>query len=280
MFSDSDLTKWLEIATQTALQAGAVLKKYWGNLKDIQEKDFPGDLVTEADKQSESLIVHMLAQAFPDHQILGEESGVSLPPSDFVWAVDPLDGTTNYAHQYPMVAVSIGLLYQQESILGVIYNPLTEELYQAAKGWGAKLNGQSIKVSRTATLRESLLATGFAYDRRETTDNNYAEFCHFTNLSQGVRRAGAASLDLAYVACGRVDGYWERGLKLWDMAAGIILVQEAGGQVSAYDLTPVNLASGRLLATNGHLQMLMSHELMIVRQSQSLKISFVPLNQE
>lgn len=282
MPSHSDLVKWLEIATQTALQAGIVLKKIWGNLQNIQEKDFPGDLVTEADKHSESLIVQMLTHAFPDHQILAEESGISLlsSDSDFVWAVDPLDGTTNYAHQYPMVAVSIGLLYQQEPILGVIYNPLTEELYQAAKGWGAKLNDQLLKVSTTATLRESLLATGFAYDRRETTDNNYAEFCHFTHLSQGVRRAGSASLDLAYVACGRVDGYWERGLKLWDMAAGIILVREAGGQVTAYDLTPADLASGRLLATNGHLQEAMSYELMAVRQGKLINTSSSSLHQE
>ena len=190
-------------------QAGAILKKFWGNVKTIKEKHFPGDLVTEADQQAERIILHTLSLHFPDHQILAEESGLSQKESEFVWVIDPLDGTTNYAHQYPMAAVSIGLLYQQEPILGVIYNPFTEELYQAAKGLGARLNQLPIQVSNISALSKSLLATGFAYDRRETPDNNYAEFCHLTNLSQGVRRVGAASLDLAYVACGRLDGYWE-----------------------------------------------------------------------
>ena len=256
------LSQWMIFATQAALGGGAVLKKYWGNLQEIGEKSFSGDLVTEADWQSEKIILETLMHHFPEHQILAEESGFSQGKSDFLWAVDPLDGTTNYAHQYPMVAVSIGLLYLQEPILGVIYNPLTGELFQAGKGWGAMLNHQRIGVSKTSELKNSLLATGFAYDRRETADNNYAEFCHFTHLTQGVRRAGAASLDLAYVACGRLDGYWERGLKPWDIAAGAILVKEAGGQFSDYNLGPLKLESGRILATNGNLQSSMSQELL------------------
>lgn len=260
------LPEWLEIAKQAAKIGGAVLKKFWGNLKEVREKGFPGDLVTEADQESEKLIIAYLSQHFPDHQILAEESGFSQKPSDFIWAIDPLDGTTNYAHQYPMAAVSIGLIYQQEAILGVIYNPFTEELFQAAKGWGASLNDSPLAVSNISHLKESLLATGFAYDRRETSDNNYAEFCHFTNLTQGVRRAGAASLDLAYVACGRIDGYWERGLKPWDMAAGAILVTEAGGRISDYDLETIRWESGRILATNGHLHSAMSAELIILKK--------------
>jgi myo-inositol-1(or 4)-monophosphatase len=269
------LSQWLDLATQAAQQGGVILKKYWGNLHEIREKEFPGDLVTEADQQSEKIILSFLSHHFPDHQILAEESGLSKQQSEFIWAVDPLDGTTNYAHQYPMVAVSIGLIHQQEPILGVIYNPFTEELYQAAKGLGAQLNQQPIRVSHIQTLKESLLATGFAYDRRETPDNNYAEFCHFTHLTQGVRRAGAASLDLAYVACGRLDGYWERGLKPWDMAAGVILVKEAGGQVSDYKLGPLNLESGRILASNSLLQTAMSQELIhIENQRKTGKIHF------
>lgn len=258
------LIQWLDLATQAAKQGGAILKQFWGNLQNIREKDFPGNLVTEADQESEQVILHSLLHHFPDHQILAEESGLSKRQSDFIWAVDPLDGTTNYAHQYPMAAISIGLIYHQEPILGVVYNPFTEELYQAARGLGATLNQRPVRVSRINALQNSLLATGFAYDRRENPDNNYAEFCRFTDLTQGVRRAGAASLDLAYVACGRLDGYWERGLKPWDIAAGTVLVQEAGGQVSNYQLGPLNLESGSILATNGHLQTIMSQELMAI----------------
>jgi myo-inositol-1(or 4)-monophosphatase len=263
------LPQWLDLATQAAWQGGAILKQFWGNLSEIKEKGFPGDLVTEADQQSEKVILDWLLHYFPDHQILAEESGLLEHQSEFIWAIDPLDGTTNYAHQYPMAAVSIGLIYQHEPILGIIYNPFTEELYQAAKGMGATLNQYPIHVSPILDLNRSLLATGFAYDRRETADNNYAEFCHFTHLTQGVRRAGAASLDLAYVACGRLDGYWERGLKPWDIAAGAILVQEAGGQVSDYKLGKLDLESGRILATNGHLQTVMSHELTEVEKQRT-----------
>jgi myo-inositol-1(or 4)-monophosphatase len=235
---------------------------------DIQEKGEVGDLVTEADKKSEQVILDSLERYFPSHKILAEESGgASLNGSEFVWVVDPLDGTTNYAHQFPFVAVSIGLLYRNEPVLGVIYNPILNELFQTAKGLGAKAQGQSIHVSKTAALQNSLLATGFAYNRRHTLDNNYAEFCRFTHLTQGVRRAGAASLDLAYVAMGRLDGYWENGLKPWDIAAGAILVREAGGIVSDYDASNLKLESGRILASNPLLHANISHELMQFRKS-------------
>jgi myo-inositol-1(or 4)-monophosphatase len=149
--------------------------------------------------------------------------------------------------------------------VGVIFDPFHQELFRAAKGLGATCNRKPISVSQIKTLAQSLLVTGFAYDRRETPDNNYAEFCHFTHLTQGVRRGGAASIDLAYVACGRLDGYWERGLSPWDIAAGIVLVQEAGGQVSAYDRAPIDLSSGRILATNTHLHEALSTELLKVK---------------
>jgi myo-inositol-1(or 4)-monophosphatase len=145
--------------------------------------------------------------------------------------------------------------------VGAIFDPFREELFRAAKGLGATRNRRPIRVSDTATLDKSLLVTGFAYDRRQTTDNNYAEFCHLTHLTQGVRRSGSAALDLAYVACGRLDGYWERGLSPWDIAAGIVLVEEAGGTVTAYDRSPLNISSGRILATNGPLHSSLSQAL-------------------
>lgn len=260
---ESDLQRWLDSATEAALAAGAVLQHHWGNLTNIDEKGRPGDLVTEADRSAEAAVMAVLDRHLPaDHDILAEESGVIRGrEASLLWAIDPLDGTTNYTHQYPFCAVSIGLLNEGEPVLGVIYDPIHQDLFRAAAGLGATLNRRPIHVSATAQLAQSLLVTGFAYDRRETPDNNYAEFCHFTHLSQGVRRGGAAAIDLAYVACGRLDGYWERGLAPWDVAAGIALVREAGGKVTAYDSTPVDVMAGRLLATNGHLHQAMSQTL-------------------
>jgi myo-inositol-1(or 4)-monophosphatase len=257
------LEHFLDIATEAALAAGAVLQKYWGNLETVKEKGRPGDLITEADAAAEAVVLGILNRHFPDHQILAEESGQQgNQTSSYLWAIDPLDGTTNYAHQYPFFATSVGLLVDGIPQVGVIFDPFRQELFRAAKGLGATRNRQPIRVSTTNTLANSLLVTGFAYDRRETMDNNYAEFCHLTHLTQGVRRAGAASLDLAYVACGRLDGYWERGLSPWDIAAGVVLVEEAGGTVTAYDRTPFDLHSGRILATNGNLHHPLSVELL------------------
>jgi myo-inositol-1(or 4)-monophosphatase len=260
------LDRFLDVATEAALAAGAVLQSYWGNLETVKEKGRPGDLITEADAAAEAVAIKILNRHFPDHQILAEESGKQgNQTSQYLWAIDPLDGTTNYAHQYPFFATSIGLLADGIPQVGVIFDPFRQELFRAAKGLGATRNRQPIRVSTTNTLANSLLVTGFAYDRRETIDNNYAEFCHLTHLTQGVRRAGAASLDLAYVACGRLDGYWERGLSPWDITAGVVLVEEAGGKVTAYDQNPFDLYSGRILATNGHLHNALSTELLNVR---------------
>lgn len=257
-----DLQRFLDVATEAALAGGAVLQKYWGNLSSIQEKGRSGDLVTEADQASEVAVLTVIKRHFPDHAILAEESGqFGDYDNPLLWAVDPLDGTTNYAHQYPLCAVSIGLLVHGVPSVGVVYNPILGDLYRAAKGLGATHNRQPMRVSMTAKLAESLLVTGFAYDRRETIDNNYAEFCHFTHLTQGVRRGGSASIDLAHVATGCLDGYWERGLSPWDLAAGVVLVQEAGGQVSAYDGGPFDIYSGRLVAANGALHQSIVKEL-------------------
>jgi myo-inositol-1(or 4)-monophosphatase len=252
------------------LAAGVILQDYFGNLEAVEEKGRPGDLVTEADKAAEAEILKVLHRHVPDHDILTEESGsVGNVGSIYRWAIDPLDGTTNYAHQYPVSAVSVGLTIDGTPQVGVIYDPFRQELFRAARGLGATRNRRPIRVSETAELSKSLLVTGFAYDRRQTTDNNYAEFCYFSHLTQGVRRSGSAALDLAYVACGRFDGFWERGLSPWDMTAGIILVEEAGGKVTAYDGSPFQMESGRILATNSQIHARLSAEL---QQVPSLKI--------
>jgi myo-inositol-1(or 4)-monophosphatase len=260
-----DIQKFLEVATQAAQAGGEVLQSFWGKLENVQEKT-PGNLVTEADTGSEQVVLDILKAAFPEHRILAEESGASGEiSSSYVWAVDPLDGTTNYAHHFPVFSVSIGLLYEGQPIVGVVYNPITDELFSAGLGLGSFLTQkgqtQPIRVSKTRQVADSLLASGFAYDRTKVIDNNYAEFCHFTQVTQGVRRLGSAALDLAYVAAGRFDGYWERGLSPWDIVAGITLVREAGGLVSSYDQTALNIASGRVLATNGLLHKAMSQTL-------------------
>ncbi|MGB7415154.1 MAG: inositol monophosphatase family protein [Thermosynechococcaceae cyanobacterium] len=261
-----NLATLLDIATEAAQAGGAILQSYWGKLEHIREKGRPGDLITEADQAAEAAVLAIIRRHCPDHQILAEESGrLGNLDSPYIWAIDPLDGTTNFAHQYPFCATSVALLIDGAPQVGAIYDPFHRELFRAAKDLGATCNRQPIYVSKTNALPQSLLVTGFAYDRRETTDNNYAEFCRMTHLTQGVRRGGAACLDLAYVACGRLDGYWERGLSPWDIAAGIILVEEAGGRVTAYDQSPQRLETGRLLATNGLIHEALSQELLQVK---------------
>jgi myo-inositol-1(or 4)-monophosphatase len=261
----AELQIFLDVATEAALAGGAILQAFTGKLEQIQEKGRPGDLVTEADKAAEAAILEIIRRHFPGHAILAEESGRSGDEGNWLWAIDPLDGTTNYAHQYPAYCCSIGLLVKGIPQVGVIFDPFRQELFRAATGLGATCNRRSIRVSQTEHLRQSLLVTGFAYDRHQTPDNNYAEFCHFTHLTQGVRRSGSAALDLAYVACGRLDGFWERGLSPWDMVAGVVLVREAGGEVTAYDRSSFVLESGRILATNGRIHQKISQELLQVK---------------
>lgn len=254
-----------EVAVRAA-KAGAVeLVNAWKDLLRVETKDRRGDLVTNADLASEKAILRVLHTETPDISVMAEESGRDALQSHLVWVVDPLDGTTNYVHHVPIVGVSIGLVNDGQPVLGVIYQPFSDELFVAADGLGASLNGDPIRVSHTPDLADSLLATGFAYDRTEVEDTNYPEFCHLTHITQGVRRLGAASIDLAYVACGRFDGYWERGLKPWDIAAGAVLVREAGGKVSDYNKQPMDLSKGRILATNGKLHTPLSETLAAVR---------------
>ena len=261
--SSKELQLFLDIATEAVMAAGVILENHWGNLTAIEEKGRPGDLVTEADKKAEVEILKVLRRHLPEHGILAEESGqIGELGNEYLWAIDPVDGTTNYAHGYPVAAVSVGLLINGIPQVGAVYNPFRHELFRAARGLGATCNRRPIRVSQTSDLSKSLLVSGFAYDRRETTDNNYAEFCYLTHLTQGVRRSGSAALDLTDVACGRLDGYWERGISPWDVVAGIIILEEAGGQVSAYDGSPLDINSGRILATNGQIHKSLSTALM------------------
>ncbi|MDX2230719.1 MAG: inositol monophosphatase family protein [Leptolyngbyaceae cyanobacterium bins.349] len=261
----NELQVLLDIATEAVLAGGTILQDYLGQLDQVEEKGRPGDLVTIADRTAEAAILQVLQRHVPTHEILTEESGqLGTLGSPFLWAIDPLDGTTNYAHQYPVSAVSVGLMVEGVPVVGAIYDPFRQELFRAAQGCGATCNRRAIAVSQTTDLAKSLLVTGFGYDRQQTVDNNYAEFCYLTHLTQGVRRSGSAAMDLAYVACGRFDGYWERGLSPWDITAGIVVLQEAGGKVSAYDQAPVQINSGRILATNGHLHSDLSHALQTV----------------
>ena len=211
------------------------------------------DLVTEADHAAEQAIVAIVRQQHPDHDILAEEGDYPRRGADHCWIVDPLDGTTNFAHGFPWFAVSIALEVRGAIVLGAVFNPHNRELFVAGRGQGATLNGRPLQVSATEQLERAFLATGFAYDHKTTPDNNYGQFASFQRAAQAVRRAGVASLDLACVAAGRFDGFWELQLKPWDVAAGVLLVEEAGGRVSDYAGAPMPLDRGQILASNGRL---------------------------
>ena len=247
---ENELDNLLNIAKSAAVKGGASLIKNFGKLKTIKCKGTEGDLVTNADIECEKIILDYLEKKTPSISILAEESGYKLKDGELKWCIDPLDGTTNYAHGYPLFATSIGLIWNNCPILGAISIPFLNEIYYASPDHGSFCNGEKIKVTKTNSLSDSLLVTGFAYDRRELLDNNYSEFCWLTHRTQGVRRGGAAAVDLAFVASGRVDGFWERGLAKWDMAAGVPIVEMAGGLVSNYPHGDFDLDNGRILACN------------------------------
>lgn len=242
------LDKLSQVARRAADAGAEQLRHWFGRLEQVREKGRCGDLVTEADTAAEAAVLALLEAETPDIGVLAEESGRRPRPGELEWVVDPLDGTTNYAHGYPLFGTSVGLCWRGQPLLGALTVPALDEHYWAAPGAGAWCNGRPLRVSRCSALADALLVTGFAYDRHSRLDNNYAEFAYFTHRTHGVRRGGAAAVDLAFVAAGRCDGYWERGLSPWDLAAGVVLVEQAGGVVSAYDGTELELASGRLIA--------------------------------
>jgi myo-inositol-1(or 4)-monophosphatase len=243
-----ELERLLTVA-QKAAQAGAVpLSNLFRQVVKIQAKGAAGNLVTEADHAAEEAVLAVLAAETAGIAVNAEESGRRAGEGDLEWCVDPLDGTTNYAHGFPFFGTSVGLTWRGQPLLGALALPALNQFFWAAPGHGAWCNDERLQVSACSRVADALLATGFAYDRIERKDNNYAEFAWFTHRSHGVRRAGAAAVDLAYVAAGRFDGYWERGLSSWDLAAGVVLVEQAGGVVSGYDGSPLDLASGRVLA--------------------------------
>lgn len=247
----------LEIAVKAATEAGRLLKDRLGRVQTI---DFKGgiNLVTEMDRLSEELIVNLISSGFPDHQILSEEGGVQENSSPFKWIVDPLDGTTNYAHGFPCYSVSIALEEAGGIILGVVYNPSLEELFVCERGRGAFRNGKGIRVSSTRELGKGLLATGFPYDVRERSEIYLDPFRSFLIKARAIRRAGSAALDLCYVACGIFDGFWEMKLHPWDVAAGALMVMEAGGTVTDFKGGPFDHYGKEIVASNGiiHPQML------------------------
>jgi myo-inositol-1(or 4)-monophosphatase len=243
------LERLADVARRAAEAGGVQLRAYFGRLQQVREKGRCGDLVTEADLAAEQAVLALLERETPEIGVLAEESGRRMRQGDLEWCVDPLDGTTNYAHGFPFFGTSVGLTWKGVPLLGALAVPAFEELYWAAPGLGSWCNGRRLAVSGCAAVADALLATGFAYDRHQRLDNNYAEFAWFTHRSHGVRRAGAAAVDLAFVACGRLDGYWERGLAPWDLAAGVVLLEEAGGLVSGYSGEPLSLAEGRVVAS-------------------------------
>jgi myo-inositol-1(or 4)-monophosphatase len=250
------------IAIQAALKGGEILNEHRGKVNSIGYKD-EVNLVTEVDRISEEAILQIIKENFPDHAILTEESGEFIPESErtesvYRWVVDPLDGTTNYAHGFPMYCVSVALEKNGEIILGVVYNPNLDELFVAEKRKGAFLSNQArnteesqrISVSQTTELSQSLLATGFPYDIRKSKIDNLDHFANFYKKAQAVRRGGSAALDLCYLAVGRFDGFWELKLSPWDTAAGTLMVEEAGGKVSNFSGGPFNIHLKEILASN------------------------------
>jgi myo-inositol-1(or 4)-monophosphatase len=249
-------TLYKKIAVEAALKSGAFIKRSVGKVKTLSYKGRI-NIVTDVDKKAEDIIVGKINAAFPGHSILAEEGSPKYGRSPFKWIVDPLDGTTNFAHGFPFFSVSIALEERGRIILGVIYDPIRDELFCAQKGKGAYLNGKRIKVSKEKSLRKSFLVTGFAYDIKEARDNNVRNFENFLMRAMAIRRVGSAALDFCYVACGRFDGYWELNLNPWDCAAGTLIVKEAGGTVTKLDGSAYSHYDREVLASNGlvHKQM-------------------------
>jgi myo-inositol-1(or 4)-monophosphatase len=252
----------LDFIVSMARDAGKIIAEKFGRSIEITYK---GDIniVTDVDVAAEKLIIDRIMRNHPDHSILTEESGcptkLGREESDWCWIIDPLDGTTNFAHGYPVFAVSIGLENKGKVIAGAVYDPLRDEMFAAERGKGTTLNGKTVKVSEVNKLNNAMVCTGFPYNVREKS-NFERHFVNFIMNSQAVRRDGSAARDLAYVACGRFDGFWEEGLHPWDVAAGLVLVEEAGGKITQFDGSPIDIYSPPVVASNN----LLHHEMIRV----------------
>lgn len=258
---DDNFNLYLEKGIEAARAAGGILMHYLDRTIKIEYKGRI-DLVTEADKKAEECILKILSESFPGHGILAEESGnQKIDENRYIWVVDPLDGTTNYAHGYRCFSVSIALLVDGNRTVGVVYDPWGEELFTAVRDKGAFLNNKPLSVSKEKDLEKSLLVTGFPYDIREGHVTNLGLFNHLIVKAQAVRRDGSAALDLSYLAAGRFDGFWELKLKPWDVAAGILIVEEAGGTVTTFSGEQIEITSPDLLATNGSIHREMMHNI-------------------
>lgn len=246
------MTNTSEVLIKALKKSGQIIRE---NIGGDFTSEYKGeiDIVTEIDKRCEDTVIATIKESFDDHAILAEESGGKKEIQGPTWIIDPLDGTTNFFHSYPSVCTSIALADTTGVLVGGIYDPLRDELFRAEKGTGAFLNEKVIKVSKAKDLNTSLLATGFPYDRREKADYYLKFFKEFMMRTQGTRRAGAAALDLCHVACGRLDGFWEFNLKPWDIAAGILIVEESGGTVSDFLGNKIDLFGNQTLASNGNI---------------------------
>jgi myo-inositol-1(or 4)-monophosphatase len=247
-----NLEPFKQTAIEAARKSAKILRSRFGNISRIRQKENT-EIVTEADTESEEVIISTIHTEFPDHAVLGEECGLIKGASEYKWIVDPLDGTLNFAHQIPIFSISIALAVRDTIVLGIILDPVSDELYTAVRGLGAQLKGEPIQVSATRTIAESLLVTGFPYNVREILEPVMIRYASCLKASQGMRRLGSAALDLCYVACGRFEGFWEQNLKPWDSAAGALIAAEAGATVTTFSNQPYKLGDQEILVTNGHI---------------------------
>ena len=242
----------IQLAIDTALEAGKFLKASVGKVLQVERKfGQETNLVTQIDKKAEEIIIGKIKSSYPDHDFLAEESGSHNKKSEYRWIIDPLDGTLNFTHGVPLFSVSIAVEVRGEVVAGVVYEPNLDELFTAEKGKGAFLNGKPIHVSTVDSMIESMMVTGFPYTIRDNPEHAVQHFINMLMKAQGIRRLGSAAVDLCYVACGRFDGFWEVSLNAWDMAAGVLLIQEAGGRFTDFHGRPTSIYDKQVLATNG-----------------------------
>jgi myo-inositol-1(or 4)-monophosphatase len=261
----------LDTAIHAAREAGAILLHHLGNLRHIEVKnDQQFNLVTEADKNAEIRIVETILAEFPDHAILGEEGGAHAGEAPYKWIIDPLDGTTNYTHAFPIFSVSIAVEHEGSIVAGVVYDPVRDEMFSAGRGKGSFLNGERIRVSTADRIEKAMLVTGFPYNIRENPNFCYERFIAFLKEAQAIRRLGSAALDCAYVAAGRLDGFWEVALQPWDKAAGELLIEEAGGRVSDFEGNKHDIYQLPFLASNGAVH---DDMLRVLEEAKSLQIT-------